>query len=74
MGQRGLDTSHDHVYPDLAFALPAPLPIPVNPQIVCVGVMEYHGSNDDRRHADEIRSSYAGMKPLPLAGERPPFH
>ena len=22
--------------------------------------MEYHGSNDDRRHADEIRSSYVG--------------
>ena len=63
MSQRGLDTSHDHVYPDLAFALPAPPPEPGNPQDVCVGVMDYHGSNDDRRHADEIRSSYVdGMK------------
>ena len=36
---------------------------PGDPQIVCVGVMEYHGSNDDREHADEIRSSYVdGMK------------
>ena len=60
MSQRGLDTSHNHVYPDLAFALPAPPPDPGNPQIVCVGVMDYHGSNDDRQHADQIRSSYVG--------------
>jgi len=63
MRQRGLDTARDHVYPDLAFALPAPAITPGDPQIVCVGVMEYHGSNNDREHADEIRSSYvAGMK------------
>ena len=58
MSQRGLDTSHDHVYPDLAFALPAPPPDPGNPQIVCVGVMDYHGSNDDHRLADVIYASY----------------
>ena len=63
MRQRGLDTARDHVYPDLAFALPALAIAPGDPQIVCVGVMEYQGSNDDREHADEIRSSYvAGMK------------
>ena len=63
MRQRGLDTTHDHVYPDLAFALPTPPFDPGDAQIVCVGVMEYHGSNDDRLHADEIRSSYVdGMK------------
>lgn len=60
MRQRGLDTARDHVYPDLAFALPAPAFDPGDPQLVCVGVMEYHGSNDDREHADEIRSSYIG--------------
>ena len=64
MRQRGLDVTRDPVYPDLAFALPAPrVMIPVIAQIVCVGVMEYHGSNDDREQADEIRSSYVdGMK------------
>ena len=63
MRQRGLDTVHDHVYPDLAFALPAPPADRSDAQTVCVGVMAYHGSNDDRRHADEIYSAYvAGMK------------
>ena len=63
MRQRGLDTIRDHVYPDLAFALPAPAIDPGDTQIVCVGVMEYHGSNDDREHAHEIRASYvSGMK------------
>jgi len=60
MRQRGLDTARDQVYPDLAFALPAPAFDPGDPRVVCVGVMEYHGSNDDREHADEIRSSYVG--------------
>jgi polysaccharide pyruvyl transferase WcaK-like protein len=63
MRQRGLDTTGDHVYPDLAFALPAPSFDPGDAQVVCVGVMDYHGSNDDRQHADEIRASYVdGMK------------
>jgi polysaccharide pyruvyl transferase WcaK-like protein len=63
MRQRGLDTTRDPVYPDLAFYLPAP-PLDVgDPRIVCVGVMAYHGSNDDRRHAQDIYSCYvAGMK------------
>lgn len=60
MRQRGVDTARDHVYPDLAFALPAPAIDPGDARVVCVGVMEYHGSNDDRQHADEIRSSYVG--------------
>ena len=60
MRQRGLDTAQDPIYPDLAFALPSPAIDPGDAQIVCVGVMEYHGSNDDREHADEIRSSYVG--------------
>ena len=60
MSRRGLDTAQDHVYPDLAFALPALTFERGNANVVCVGVMEYHGSNDDRAHADEIRSSYVG--------------
>ena len=66
MRQRGLDTTRDHVYPDLAFAVPAPsghLDEPGDAPIVGVGVMEHRGSNDDRRHADDIYASYVvGMK------------
>lgn len=63
MRRRGLDVMRDPVYPDLAFACPAFPYDPGDARVVCVGVMEYHGSNDDREHADEIRSSYVdGMK------------
>jgi polysaccharide pyruvyl transferase WcaK-like protein len=63
MRQRGLDTAQDHIYTDLVFSLPAPPIEPGDPQLVCIGVMEFHGTNDDRGHADEIRSSYVdGMK------------
>lgn len=58
MRQRGLDTSGDHVYPDLVFGVPTPPYDPGDPQIVGVGVMDYHGGNDDRRRADQIHSSY----------------
>ncbi len=54
----GIDVSGDHVYPDLAFALPVPdLPAPRDGS-VGVGVMAYHGSNDDRDRADEIHRAY----------------
>ena len=56
--QRGVDTSRDHVYTDLAFALPAPADQPGDPDLVAVGVMEYWGSNDERDRAEEIRFAY----------------
>lgn len=56
--RRGVDTTENHVYPDLAFALPEPGDDPGSPDIVGVGVMAYYGSNDERRHADEIYSTY----------------
>ncbi|MCW2930525.1 MAG: rane protein [Actinomycetia bacterium] len=63
MRQWGIDVARDQVYPDLAFALPAPEPGPGDPRVVCVGVMDYHGSNDDRPRAAEIREAYvAEMK------------
>jgi polysaccharide pyruvyl transferase WcaK-like protein len=63
MRQRGLDNPRDHVYIDLAFALPAPQDELGDPSLVGVGVMEYRGSNDERSRADEIYSSYvAAMK------------
>ncbi len=58
MRRAGIDVTPDHVYPDLAFALPVPPAGPGDPLTVGVGVMDYHGTNDDRRQADEIRASY----------------
>ncbi|MFJ4770912.1 polysaccharide pyruvyl transferase family protein [Streptomyces uncialis] len=56
----GVDTTRDEVYPDLAFALPVPRadapPGPPGP--VCVGVMDFHGGNDDRDRAEEIHRRY----------------
>ena len=58
MRRMGLDTSRDAVYPDLAFALPAPRGGPAVAGSVGVGVMDYHGGNDDRRQADQLHASY----------------
>lgn len=61
MREMGVDTARDEVYPDLAFALPTPLTsVPAGPPggPVCVGVMDFHGGNDDRARAAEIHRSY----------------
>ena len=58
MRERGIDTSRDRVYPDLVFGVPTPPYEPGDPQLVGVGVMAYHGGNDDRKHAAQIHSSY----------------
>ncbi|GCD40473.1 polysaccharide pyruvyl transferase family protein [Streptomyces paromomycinus] len=60
MRATGVDTAHDEVYPDLAFALPVPQADtpPDSPGTVCVGVMAFHGSDDDRARADEIHRRY----------------
>ncbi|MEO3763731.1 polysaccharide pyruvyl transferase family protein [Streptomyces sp. B8F3] len=73
MRSMGVDTARDEVYPDLAFALPAPpergVPraesaaepgaVPFAPPgPVCVGVMAFHGGNDDRARAEEIHRRY----------------
>ncbi|MFE0192326.1 polysaccharide pyruvyl transferase family protein [Streptomyces sp. NPDC058989] len=61
MRAMGVDTARDEVYPDLAFALPTP---PASPPSgppggpVCVGVMAFHGGNDDRARAEEIHRRY----------------
>jgi len=63
MRQRGLDTTADHVYPDLAFAIPSEPYEIGDPETVVVGVMAHYGNNDDRKHADEIHTTYvAKMK------------
>ena len=58
MRQRGIDTTADRIYPDLAFGVPSPPYEPGDPQVVGVGVMDYHGGNDDRKQAGQIHSAY----------------
>lgn len=58
MRLRGLDVTRDRVYPDLVFSIPVPPYAPGDPRTVGVGVMSYHGSNDDRKQAEEIYRSY----------------
>lgn len=57
MRATGVHTARDKVYPDLAFALPAPSESST-PGLVCVGVMAFHGGDDDRARAEEIHRSY----------------
>ncbi|MFK0243515.1 polysaccharide pyruvyl transferase family protein [Amycolatopsis azurea] len=57
MREMGVDVTEDRVYPDLAFALPAPSE-PVLPRSVGVGVMAYRGGNEDRSRAADIYESY----------------
>ncbi|MGA5822776.1 polysaccharide pyruvyl transferase family protein [Kitasatospora sp. NPDC094028] len=54
----GVDTARDEVHPDLAFALPVPPASPGTPGLVCVGVMDFHGGNDDRARAERIHRRY----------------
>ncbi|RCH64305.1 hypothetical protein DT019_33545 [Streptomyces sp. SDr-06] len=60
MRDMGVDTAADEVYPDLAFALPAlPAAGPRDgPGPVCVGVMDFHGGDDDRARAEDIHRRY----------------
>ncbi|KAB1144798.1 hypothetical protein F7R91_21450 [Streptomyces luteolifulvus] len=63
MRAMGVDTARDEVYPDLAFALPTPRAsgpdkLSLSPGPVCVGVMDFHGGNDDRGRAEEIYRRY----------------
>jgi len=61
MRRNGLDTRSDPVYIDLAFSIPVPPADPGDVRTVGIGVMDFHGTNDDdRSQADAIRTSYLG--------------
>ena len=63
MQRSGSGITPDPVYPDLAFSLPVPAEQPDAAGTVGVGLMDYHGGNDDRRRAEELHVSYVeGMK------------
>lgn len=57
--QQGVDTSADPVHPDLVFSLP-PSPAAGDPGTVGVGLMAYHGSNEERGRGGELYASYLG--------------
>ncbi len=60
MRAMGVNTARDEVYADLVFALPAASAVEPSESRgpVCVGVMDFHGSNDERAVAEEIHGRY----------------
>src|SRR3954451_7583633 len=60
MRAMGVNTARDGIYPDLAFSLPTPRASTPSdsPGTVCLGVMDFHGGNDDRAQAEEIYRRY----------------
>jgi polysaccharide pyruvyl transferase WcaK-like protein len=58
MRRMGLAERGDRVFPDLAYALPAPEASPQPTGVVGVGVLDYYGGNDDRDRADELHRAY----------------
>jgi polysaccharide pyruvyl transferase WcaK-like protein len=58
MPPRRGDATIKRIYPDVAFGLPAAAGNPGDDHIVGVGVMDFHGTNDDRGQAVRIYNSY----------------
>jgi polysaccharide pyruvyl transferase WcaK-like protein len=58
MRQRGIDTTRDSVYTDLVFSLPVGAQADGDDRLVCVGVMDYRGSGEDRAIAADLHRAY----------------
>ena len=58
MRRAGVGVTNDHVYPDLAFALPVPAVGPGDPLTVGVGIMGFYGNNEDRAQEAEVNAAY----------------
>jgi len=54
----GVASQTDDVSPDVVFGLPLAASRPADPATVAVGVMDFHGSNDDRAQAAQIYARY----------------
>lgn len=58
MPRRGACMARPRVCPDLAFGIPARPQEPGDAMVVGVGVMDFHGTNDNRGQAKQIYASY----------------
>ena len=58
MPRRGACLTRPRVCPDLAFGIPARSQDPGDRMVVGVGVMDFHGTNDNRGQAKQIHASY----------------
>jgi polysaccharide pyruvyl transferase WcaK-like protein len=58
MQAMGVDTEGDDISPDVAFGLPAAASRQHDPTLVAVGLIGFHGSDDDRAQADQIYAQY----------------
>jgi polysaccharide pyruvyl transferase WcaK-like protein len=58
MPRRGACLTRPRVRPDLAFGIPARSEDPGDRMVVGVGVMDFHGTNDNRGQARQIYASY----------------
>ncbi len=56
--EMGVDTAHDAVVPDLAFALTTPSRAPGRSGTIGVGVIAWHGAESERASADAIHTRY----------------
>jgi len=58
MRRMGLRERGDRVFPDLVHSLPVPPPVAGPTGVIGVGVLDFHGGNDDRGRAEEIHARY----------------
>ncbi len=58
MQAMGVDVSRDTVHPDLAFRHAVPAWVPDGTRTVGLGLMDYHGNNDEREMAGELHEAY----------------
>ena len=58
MVRAGLSRADTTVYPDVAFGLAAPPGASAPTGVVAVGVLDYHGGNDDRSRAEDVHAAY----------------
>jgi polysaccharide pyruvyl transferase WcaK-like protein len=61
MGRMGVDVTDDAVYPDLAYRHPVPSWQPDDTGTVGLGLMDYHGTNDERQVSATLHTNYVAQ-------------